>query len=91
MCGMCVLFNKLKMSFQITKHFGSSDSGWKTWNWRSEGDLMLNGAFFTASGAGASSTTYDRASSMAARPPMLVASMTAGAGALGCRKGYPCY
>lgn len=77
--------------FQITKHFDSSDGEWKNWNWRSEGDLMLNGAYFTPSGAGASSSTYAKASSMAARPPMLVASMTAGAGVLSCKKGYQCY
>lgn len=51
---------------------------------------MLNGAFFSPSGAGATST-YARASSMEARPPMLVASMTAGAGALRCKKDYMCY
>nr|AFD54064.1 nodulation pectate lyase mutant [Lotus japonicus] len=75
---------------EITKHFGSSENEWKNWNWRSEGDLMLNGAFFSPSGAGATST-YARASSMEARPPMLVASMTAGAGALRCKKDYMCY
>lgn len=78
--------------FQITKHFDSSKGEWQNWNWRSEGDLMLNGAFFTPSGAGAtSSSTYAKASSMSARPPMLVASMTAGAGVLRCKKGYQCY
>ncbi|KAJ1392863.1 Pectin lyase fold/virulence factor [Sesbania bispinosa] len=75
---------------EVTKHFRSSEGEWKTWDWRSEGDLMLNGAFFTPSGAGASSK-YDKASSMSARPPMLVASMTAGAGALRCKRGYMCY
>ncbi|XP_061350282.1 probable pectate lyase 5 [Gastrolobium bilobum] len=74
---------------EVTKHFRSSDSMWKKWNWRSEGDLMLNGAFFTPSGAGASSM-YDKASSMAARPPTLVPSITEGAGVLRCVKGYLC-
>ncbi|AES72123.2 putative pectate lyase [Medicago truncatula] len=76
---------------EITKHFYSSKGEWENWNWRSEGDLMLNGAYFTPSGAGASSSTYAKASSMSARPPMLVASMTAGAGVLRCKKGYQCY
>ncbi|XP_027335798.1 probable pectate lyase 5 [Abrus precatorius] len=75
---------------EVTKHFTSSESEWRKWNWRSEGDLMLNGAFFTPSGAGAAAR-YNKASSMAARPPMLVPSMTAGAGALRCKRGYPCY
>lgn len=51
---------------------------------------MLNGAFFTASGAGATAR-YDKASSMAARPPMLLSYMTAGAGALRCNKGNLCH
>ncbi|ESW35694.1 hypothetical protein PHAVU_001G256800 [Phaseolus vulgaris] len=74
---------------EVTKHFKSSKGEWRKWNWRSEGDLMLNGAFFTASGAGATAR-YDRASSMAARPPLLVASITAGAGALRCKNGHLC-
>ncbi|KAK7306194.1 hypothetical protein VNO77_44120 [Canavalia gladiata] len=79
---------------EVTKHFRSSESEWRKWNWRSEGDVMLNGAFFTPSGAGAGARAayrYNKASSMAARPPMLVPSITAEAGALGCKKGYPCY
>lgn len=74
---------------EVTKHFKSSEREWKKWNWRSEGDLMLNGAFFTPSGAGATAR-YDRASSMAARPPLLVPSLTAGAGALRCKNGHLC-
>lgn len=62
---------------------------WKKWNWRSEGDLMLNGAFFTPSGTGASAR-YDKALSMAARPPMLVPYITAGAGVLRCKNGNLC-
>ncbi|GAA0148387.1 lyase [Lithospermum erythrorhizon] len=62
---------------------------WKHWNWRSDGDLMLNGAFFTASGRGASSN-YAKASSLAAKPSSLVATLTSGAGVLNCRKGRQC-
>lgn len=52
---------------------------------------MLNGAFFTTSGAGAgASSSYAKASSLGARPSSLVSSITAGAGALGCRKGSHC-
>ncbi|KAA8533245.1 hypothetical protein F0562_033222 [Nyssa sinensis] len=35
-------FNK-----EVTKHEEAAESEWRKWNWRSEGDLMLNGAFFT--------------------------------------------
>ncbi|KAI4382491.1 hypothetical protein MLD38_008447 [Melastoma candidum] len=74
---------------EVTKREDSPESEWKHWNWRSEGDLMVNGAFFTASGAGASSS-YARASSLGARPSSLVAPMTAEAGALTCKKGKRC-
>ncbi|CAK9159901.1 unnamed protein product, partial [Ilex paraguariensis] len=73
----------------VTKHEVAPESEWKKWNWRSEGDQMLNGAFFTATGAGASSS-YARASSLGARPSSLVGSITIGAGALGCKKGSRC-
>ncbi|KVI09236.1 hypothetical protein Ccrd_012421 [Cynara cardunculus var. scolymus] len=64
-------------------------SEWKNWNWRSEGDLMLNGAYFRESGRG-SASTYARASSLSGRPSTLVAGMTRAAGALICRKGSHC-
>lgn len=74
---------------QVTKHEDAPESEWKNWNWRSEGDLLVNGAFFTASGAGASSS-YAKASSLSARPSSLVGSITVGSGALNCKKGVRC-
>lgn len=75
---------------QVTKHEDAPESEWKGWNWRSEGDLMVNGAFFTPSGAGASSS-YAKASSLGARPSSLVATITTNAGALNCKKGSRCW
>ncbi|CDP16631.1 unnamed protein product [Coffea canephora] len=76
---------------EVTKHEDAPESEWQHWNWRSEGDLMLNGAYFRESGAaGASSTNYARASSLSARPSSLVGSMTVAAGALTCRGGSRC-
>ncbi|GMI68364.1 hypothetical protein like AT5G63180 [Hibiscus trionum] len=74
---------------EVTKHEDAPESEWRSWNWRSEGDLMVNGAFFRQTGAGASST-YARASSLSARPSSLVGPMTATAGALNCRIGSHC-
>ncbi|KAK7820474.1 probable pectate lyase 5 [Quercus suber] len=74
---------------EVTKHEDAPQSEWKKWNWRSEGDLMGNGAFFTPSGAGASSS-YAKASSLSARPSSLVSTITAGAGILKCKKGSRC-
>ncbi|CAA2967298.1 probable pectate lyase 18 [Olea europaea var. sylvestris] len=74
---------------EVTKHEDAPESEWKGWNWRSEGDLMLNGAYFVPSGAGASSS-YARASSLGAKPSSLISSITSGAGALTCRKSSRC-
>lgn len=74
---------------EVTKHENAGEGEWKDWNWRSEGDMFLNGAFFRQSGAGASSK-YARASSLSGRPSSMVASMTYTAGVLSCRKGSRC-
>ncbi|XP_008800564.2 probable pectate lyase 8 isoform X2 [Phoenix dactylifera] len=74
---------------EVTKRLDSSSNEWKSWNWRSEGDLLLNGAYFTPSGAGASAS-YSRASSLGAKPSSMVGTMTSGAGALSCRKAAQC-
>ncbi|CAN1291453.1 Probable pectate lyase 22, partial [Linum perenne] len=80
----------IRFSKEVTKHEDAPESEWKNWNWRSEGDLMMNGAFFTASGAGASSSSYAKASSLGARPSSLVGTITVASGALNCRRGSPC-
>ncbi|KAH7521852.1 hypothetical protein FEM48_Zijuj07G0076000 [Ziziphus jujuba var. spinosa] len=74
---------------EVTKRVETAASQWKSWNWRSEGDLLLNGAYFTPSGAGASAS-YARASSLGAKSSAMVGTMTSGAGVLGCRRGHQC-
>lgn len=71
----------------MTKRVTSSE--WKQWNWRSEGDLLLNGAYFTPSGAGAAAS-YARASSLGAKSSSMVGVITSGAGVLSCRRGSQC-
>ncbi|KAH7517503.1 hypothetical protein FEM48_Zijuj09G0071800 [Ziziphus jujuba var. spinosa] len=73
----------------VTKRVETSDGVWKHWNWRSEGDLLLNGAYFTPSGAGAAAS-YARASSLGAKSSSMVGSITSGAGVLSCRRGRQC-
>ncbi|KAI6680886.1 hypothetical protein NL676_034767 [Syzygium grande] len=34
---------------EVTKRMDTDESEWRKWNWRSEGDLMVNGAFFVTS------------------------------------------
>ena len=74
---------------QVTKRDYAGEWQWKHWNWRSEGDLFLNGAFFTRSGSGRGAS-YARASSLAAKSSSLVGVITSNAGALNCRGGRRC-
>lgn len=61
---------------QVTKRLDDGGD-----NWRSSGDIFLNGAFFTASGA-LKSNFYAKATSFSARPAAMVPSMTNDAGPL---------
>lgn len=74
---------------QVTKRVDTATGVWKNWNWRSEGDLLLNGAFFVPSGAGASAS-YARASSLGAKSSSMIGSITSTAGALLCHVGSKC-
>ncbi|MBA0684795.1 hypothetical protein Goari_026358 [Gossypium aridum] len=74
---------------EVTKRVDTAEGQWKSWNWRSEGDLLLNGAYFTPSGAGASAS-YARASSLGAKSSSMVGAMTSNAGSLPCRRGKQC-
>ncbi|CAA7058867.1 unnamed protein product [Microthlaspi erraticum] len=74
---------------EVTKRDYAGQWQWKHWNWRSEGDLFLNGAFFTRSGSGLGAS-YARASSLAAKSSSLVGTITYNAGALLCRGGRRC-
>ncbi|XP_050374836.1 pectate lyase-like [Argentina anserina] len=78
-----------QVSKEVTKREYSDPSEWKNWNWRSEGDVMENGAFFTESG----DPNYAKSSKIAMmpfRPGSLAPSMSSFAGALECCVGQPC-
>ncbi|KAL6538483.1 hypothetical protein OROGR_012471 [Orobanche gracilis] len=75
---------------EVTKHeTPPGDDEWKKWNWRSEGDVLLNGARFTTSGNG-TSESYTKASSMVARPVSHLSSIIPYAGVLDCKLGQLC-
>ena len=74
----------------MTQREDTTESEWKNWNWRSEGNIYLNGAFFTPSGK-ESSSSYARASSLSARPSSFVGSITKSAGVLKINKNSHCY
>lgn len=76
---------------QVTKRDYSPESVWKSWTWRSEGDLFYNGAFFVQSGdpnwSSKHPEVYDK---VTAAPATHVAQLTKFSGALNCRIGRPC-
>ncbi|KAI5565943.1 hypothetical protein BDE02_14G152900 [Populus trichocarpa] len=74
---------------EVTKRVDTETGVWSHWNWRSEGDLLLNGAYFIPSGAGAAAS-YARASSLGAKSSSMVGVITSNAGALVCRRGRRC-
>ncbi|KAK4849911.1 hypothetical protein QYF36_002016 [Acer negundo] len=75
---------------EVTKHeITKEGEDWKQWNWRSEGDLLLNGAFFTTSGEEAPES-YMKASSMVARPASVLINSPPTSGAVYCQKDKPC-
>ncbi|KAL4634234.1 hypothetical protein ACB092_04G185100 [Castanea dentata] len=81
-------------SKEVTKYENAPKSEWKKWNWKSEGDEFLNGAFFTSSSGSNSSSnaTYftSSASDISAKTSSLVPKLTSNAGALKCTKGSAC-
>ncbi|KAM0042629.1 putative pectate lyase [Helianthus debilis subsp. tardiflorus] len=66
---------------EVTKRMEAKEDEWRGWNWRTEGDLMVNGAFFTPSGA-EFSVQYDKASSVPAMSAYLINQLTMHAGVL---------
>ncbi|CAA0816699.1 Probable pectate lyase 10 [Striga hermonthica] len=65
---------------EVTKRIYEQE-GMENWNWLSEGDLMLNGAYFTESGK-KGGYSYAKASSVSVKPASFVADLTRKAGAL---------
>ncbi|XP_076939091.1 pectate lyase 1-like [Bidens hawaiensis] len=60
------------------------------WNWRSEKDVLENGAVFVASGSDPSPTGDQAAAIIPAEPGESVPKLTASAGVLSCSPGSPC-
>ncbi|KAL9337783.1 hypothetical protein Peur_069552 [Populus x canadensis] len=73
---------------EVTKRDYAVESVWKSWNWRSEGDLMLNGAFFVQSGNAIK--TMNKQAVISAKPGRYVSRLTRFSGALNCVRGRPC-
>ncbi|KAJ0940857.1 putative pectate lyase [Helianthus annuus] len=69
---------------EVTKRVETAQEHWKGWNWRSEGDILMNGAFFVASGEGLE-LKYEKAYSVEPKSAALIDQLTMNAGVLGSR------
>ncbi|PKA46817.1 Pectate lyase [Apostasia shenzhenica] len=74
---------------EVTKRDYAPEAVWRSWMWRSEGDLMMNGAFFVESGTQII-RKYSRHELIRAKPGTFVRRLTRYAGTLYCRVGRPC-
>ncbi|KAM0002984.1 putative pectate lyase [Helianthus debilis subsp. tardiflorus] len=61
-----------------------------TWNWRTEKDVLENGAVFVPSGSDPSLTGEQQAGMIQAEPGENTPKLTASAGVLACSPGSPC-
>ncbi|XP_030473810.2 probable pectate lyase 12 [Syzygium oleosum] len=67
---------------EVTKRVDTDHSKWRDWNWRSEGDILVNGAFFVASGEGLE-VKYEKAYSVEPKSAAYIDLITWHAGVLG--------
>lgn len=68
----------------MTKRVDTDEKKWRDWNWRSEGDILVNGAFFIASGETVE-VLYEKAYSVEPKSAALIDQLTTNAGVLGGR------
>lgn len=80
----------LNFAKEVTKRDYASEGEWKNWQWRSEGDLFLNGAFFRQSGKPRKNNIFSKEDMIKAKPGSYVRRLTRFAGTLRCKKGSPC-
>ncbi|XP_021904803.1 pectate lyase-like [Carica papaya] len=73
---------------EVTKRDYAPESEWKNWSWRSEGDLMMNGAFFVQSGRPIIKKKSRNV--ISAKPGTYVRRLTRHSGSLDCFYGKPC-
>ncbi|XP_018824636.2 pectate lyase-like [Juglans regia] len=75
---------------EVTKRDYASESEWSNWTWRSDGDLMMNGAFFVQSGTEFNKKPFSRLDVIKSRPGTYVKRLTRFSGTLSCKPGLPC-
>ncbi|WVZ20079.1 hypothetical protein V8G54_007401 [Vigna mungo] len=72
---------------EVTKRTETTSTGWKNWNWRSEGDLFVNGAFFVESGK---KVAQPPKTDVKAQSAQSVATLTKDAGPIKCVLNKAC-
>ncbi|VVB14546.1 unnamed protein product [Arabis nemorensis] len=75
---------------EVTKRDYASEDEWKHWNWRSEKDIFMNGAYFRQSGTPGYKCAHTRRQMIKPKNGMAVSKLTKYAGALDCRVGKRC-
>ncbi|XP_060204685.1 probable pectate lyase P59 isoform X2 [Lycium barbarum] len=74
---------------EVTKRDYAPESVWKNWVWKSQGDLMMNGAFFVESG-NPKHAFLKGPDMINSKPGSFVSSLTRFSGSLNCIEGKPC-
>lgn len=70
---------------EVTKRVDSDEHKWRNWNWRSDGDILVNGAYFVSSGAGVE-VKYEKAYSVEPKSASFIDQLTMNAGVFGSRR-----
>lgn len=78
------------MLVKVTKRDYAAQDVWQNWRWRSQGDLMMNGAFFVQSGAPLITHGFSKKQLIKSKPGTYVRRLTRFSGTVKCRKGMPC-
>ncbi|CAA2969267.1 probable pectate lyase 12 [Olea europaea subsp. europaea] len=66
---------------EVTKRVDTEEEKWRDWNWRSDGDVMVNGAYFVASGQGVE-VKYEKAYSVEPKSAAYIDQLVMNAGVL---------
>ncbi|CAM8927686.1 unnamed protein product [Rhodiola kirilowii] len=74
---------------QVTQRNYATENVWKQWTWKSEGDLMVNGAFFVQSGRPLNKK-FGKYDMISAKAGNYASRLTRYSGALNCRPKQPC-
>lgn len=74
----------------MTKREHAEEEEWINWQWRSEGDVFLNGAFFKESGPDLKEKPLVKEGIIKYQPGHFAPQLVRFAGTLHCQIGKPC-